>query len=211
MFTDRIDAGQRLAKTVRRFEAAHPLVLALPRGGVVVGAALAQALQCDFDVLLVKKLRAPGNPELALGAICEAGHCYVNPQVQYITGANQAYLDHEIAERQAEIAAQQKLYRAVKPKIPTAGRVVLLVDDGLATGATMITAIQVVALTQPQKLVVAVPVSPPDTLEKLAKMKGVDEVVCLETPDWFTGVGQFYENFTQVDDDEVAKLLRQFV
>jgi len=142
MFADRTDAGQRLAEAVRKFEAAHPLVLALPRGGVVVGAEVARALRCDFDVLLVKKLRALGNPELALGAVCEAGHCYVNPQVQQITGVDQAYLERETAARLAEIAEQRKLYRVIKPKIPTAGRVVLLVDDGLATGATMIAAIQ---------------------------------------------------------------------
>ena len=195
MFRDRAEAGQRLAAVLQRFAADHPLILGLPRGGVVVGAEVARALQCDLDVLLVKKLRAPGDPELALGAICEQGKAFINEEVRGLTAATKEYLDREIQERLAEIAEQRRVYRKVKPYISPTDRVAILIDDGLATGATMIAAAQATALLQPQQLIVAVPVSPPDTLGKLEGMPQVSEVVCLGTPVWFQGVGQFYEDF----------------
>ena len=206
-FQDRAEAGQRLAAALQRFAADHPLILGLPRGGVVVGAEIARILQCNWDVLLVKKLRAPGNPELALGAICEDGKAFVNEEVRELAVATREYLDDEIRARLAEIAEQRRVYRKVKNYISPTDRVAILVDDGLATGATMIAAVQATALSRPRQLIVAVPVSPPDTEAKLETMPQVSEVVCLDTPSWFQGVGQFYEDFSQVSDEEVVRIL----
>jgi putative phosphoribosyl transferase len=209
VFVDRIDAGQKLARALQKFRDDRPLILALPRGGVVIGAEVARVLRCDLDVLLVKKLRAPDNPELAIGAICEEGRRFVNEEVAGVTGADEAYLQSESKQRLHEMTAQKQLYRPVRPRISPAGRTVILVDDGLATGATMIAAAQAVSVAKPAKLIVAVPVSPPDTLEKIERLEQVNEVVCLETPAWFTGVGQFYEDFRQVVDEEVVELLKE--
>jgi predicted phosphoribosyltransferase len=209
MFNDRADAGRQLAGALQKFQAWNPLVLALPRGGVVVGAEIARALGCDLEVVLVKKLRAPGSPELALGAVSEGGEVYVNPEVVNITEAEEAYVEDEANERLAEIAKQRKLYRAYKPPVPVTGRTAILIDDGLATGATMVAAVQVTALARPQRLVVAVPVSAPEALRMIQAMKQVDETVCLLTPIWFEGVGQFYRDFGQIEDGEVVKILRE--
>lgn len=210
MFRDRADAGRQLAAGLLRFKPLQPLVLALPRGGVVTGAEIAHALSGDLDALLVKKLRAPGNPELALGAICEEGRVHLNEDVVRMTGASASYLKAECRERLAEMAVQRDRYRAVRPRAPITRRTVILVDDGLATGATMIAAIQTTVLAGPTNLVVAVPVSPPETIAVIEAMKEVDEVSCLDTPAWFGGVGQFYEDFTQVDDDKVVQILKEF-
>ena len=210
MFNDRAEAGRQLAGALERFRPLRPLVLALPRGGVVVGAEIARALGCDLDVVLVKKLRAPGAPELALGAVSEGGELYVNPEVVELTETDDAYLQSEVNERQADIAAQRKLYRTHKPQVPVAGRTAILVDDGLATGATVIAAVQATALARPQRLVVAVPVSAPDALRAIQTMKQVDETVCLLTPAWFEGVGQFYRDFSQIEDEQVVRILREF-
>ena len=207
-FRNRAEAGQRLAAALQRFTADHPLILGLPRGGVVVGAEIARVLQCDWDVLLVKKLRAPGDPELAVGAVCEDGKAFFNEEVRGLAAATQEYLDCEIKTRLAEIAAQRRAYRGVKNYISPTDRVAILVDDGLATGATMIAAVQATALSQPRQLIVAVPVSPPDTADKLEAMPQVNELVCLDTPSWFQGVGQFYEDFQQVSDEEVVRILK---
>lgn len=210
MFKDRAEAGRQLAKVLERFRTANPLVLALPRGGVVVGAEVAHVLGCALDVLLVKKLRAPGSPELALGALGEEGRTFLNEQIARATGADESYLQNEIEERRGEIIEQRELYRAVKPLIPPTGRTTILVDDGLATGATMMAAAQVTAQLGPEKIVVAVPVGPPDTVHALEAMEEVDEVICLYAPEWFAGVGQFYGDFSQVSDVAVAEILQEF-
>jgi putative phosphoribosyl transferase len=210
MFSNRADAGRQLAGALEKFRAVHPLALALPRGGVVVGAQIARALDSDLDVVLVKKLRAPGSPELALGAAGEDGTVFLNREIVDITNTNEAYVEDEIKERQMEITQQSQLYRSSKPKIPIAGRTVILTDDGLATGATMIAAVQTTALARPVRLVVAVPVGAPEALRMIKAMKQVDETVCLLTPTWFEGVGQFYHDFQQIEDDEVIKMLEEF-
>jgi putative phosphoribosyl transferase len=199
MFRDRTDAGRHLANALKSYRGANPLVLGLPRGGVVVGAEVARALGGELDVLLVKKLRAPGNPELALGAVCEDGHVHLNPM-----DVSDAYVQKEIVARRAEMMLQQQRYRAVRPRVPRAGRTVILVDDGLATGATMMAGVQTTQLAKPVRLIVAVPVSPPETAREF------NDLVCLETPLDFQGVGQFYEDFTQVEDDEVIRILKEF-
>jgi putative phosphoribosyl transferase len=210
MFADRTDAGRQLAAALKHYRAANPLVLALPRGGVVIGAEVVRALGGELDVMLVKKLRAPDNPELALGAICEDGRVFLNEEILQLSGASDAYIESERRARLREMAEQRNLYRKVKPRISPADRTAILVDDGLATGATMIAAAQAVALSKPRKLIVAVPVSPPDTARIIEQMNEVDELVCLATPVWFGGVGQFYGDFSQVSDEEVIAILKQF-
>jgi len=211
MFRHRTEAGQLLAAALERFRRHRPLVLGLPRGGVVVGAEIACALGGDLDVLLVKKLRAPDNPELAIGALCEEGRPWINQELARATGSDPSYLQKEIAERTREMVEQSRRYRAVKPRVPPDDRVVILVDDGLATGATMMAAAQAISTFQPQRIVVAVPVGPPDTVAALRALPAVNEVECLHTPLWFGGVGRFYNDFTQVEDEEVVDILRQFV
>lgn len=176
----------------------------------MVGAAVARHLSCPLDVLLVKKLRAPGNPELAIGAICEEGRAFINEEIVQMTGADRAYVEREIAERRDEIAGQRRGYRAVRPRISPAGMTSILVDDGLATGATMIAAVQATALAAPKKLIVAVPVAPPEVMHVINTMKEINEAICLLTPTHFSGVGQFYRDFTQVSDEEVTEILREF-
>jgi putative phosphoribosyl transferase len=209
MFENRTEAGQQLALALERFRTMDPLVLALARGGVVVGAEVARILGCALDVLLVKKLRAPGSPELAIGAVGEEGRACLNDEIARLTGADDSYVQAEITNRLAEIAGQHAMYRAIKPKIAATGRVTILVDDGLATGATMIAAAQITRRAEPERVVVAVPVGAPATVRELEAMDEVDEVICLLTPDWFEGVGQFYGDFTQVSDEEVTKILQE--
>jgi len=203
MFANRTEAGQLLAHALEKFRDQHPLVLGLPRGGVVVAAEVACVLTGDLDVVLVKKLRAPGEPELALGAVDEGGRVALNLDIVRVTGASDAYIEAERQERLAEMATQRTLYRQVKPQIPVAGRTVILVDDGLATGATMLAAVQSVHLDRPRQFIVAVPVASPESIRAFA------DVVCLLTPGDFRGVGQFYGDFTQTTDAEVVALLRQ--
>ena len=210
MFKDRQDAGRRLSLALEKFRAPRPAILGLPRGGVVVGAEVARALDGDLDVVLVKKLRAPGNPELALGAVSEDGRAYWNREVTGLIGVAETYLQEEVAERRAELASQQQRYRAARPRIPLTDRTVILVDDGLATGATMIAAVQATALAQPARLIVAVPVSPPEVARRIGEMEQVTEFICLDTPWGFQGVGQFYDDFTQVEDETVIEILKEF-
>lgn len=172
-----------------------------------MAAEIAKALDAELDVILCKKLRAPGNPELALGAVSEGREVFLNADVCDYMDVDQAYLEQEKQRRHAELDAQVKKYRALRLKSPVGGRSVILVDDGLATGATMIASVQSTAAQHPRSIVVAVPGGAADTAEKIRIMSEVDNVICLETPSLFYGVGQLYENFEQVDDDEVIKLL----
>jgi predicted phosphoribosyltransferase len=210
MFKDRAEAGRALAHVLKKYDAENPLVLGLPRGGVVVGAEIARARDWDFDVMLVKKLRAPDNPELALGAVGEDGHTYVNHEIKRMTGAEDDYLDAEVRERMAELSEQRERYRISKAKIPPTNRAVILVDDGLATGATMIAAVQTTALENPRQIVIAVPVGSPEAVAALEDMEEVSEVICLEMPPFFRGVAQAYADFTQVSDEEVVEILEEF-
>lgn len=210
MFNDRIDAGRKLAEALRSFASRCPLILALPRGGVVVGAEVARRLDCALNVLLVRKLRAPDNPELALGAIDEEGRAFLNDEIVRATGADPSYLENEINERWLELAEQRRLYRSARPRLPATGRITILVDDGLATGATMIAAVHAAAQETPRELVVAVPVAPPDAVRTLKRMRPVNEVVCLHSPEWFGGVSQCYRDFTQVSDEQVRQMLKGF-
>jgi putative phosphoribosyl transferase len=204
-FKDRQDAGRRLAQKLTRFRGKNPLVLAIPRGGVPVGRVIADALGGELDVVLVHKLGAPANPEYAVGSISEDGHLELEPS------AREAFVRH--AELQAVILAEARalaqrraLYTAVKSPADPAGRIAIVVDDGLATGFTMMAALRSLRSRKPSQLVVAVPVSPPDTLERVKAL--ADQVVCLHAPEFFGAVGRFYDNFDGVADDEVINRLR---
>ncbi len=208
MFRNREDAALQLAARLMGRDLHDPLVLAIPRGGVVTGAVLARELGADLDVVLSRKLRAPGQPELAIGAVSEDGRFYVDHYAQSYLQVLDMYLAHERKHQLAEMARRKTLFRRVRPQAPVAGRSVIVTDDGIATGATMIAALQTVKTQQPRELIVAVPVAPPNRLEKVRRW--CDDLICLLSPGSFWAIGEFYEDFTQVADDEVIKLLCEF-
>jgi len=208
MFRDREDAARQLAAPLRKRRFHDALVLAIPRGGVVMGAVLAEELEAELDVVLARKLRAPWNPEVALGAVAEDGGVYLNPQIDESLDLSEGYLAEEHRYQCAEIARRKKLFRRGRPPAKVAGRSVIVTDDGIATGATMLAALRVVQAQRPHELIVAVPVASPDRLEEIGCC--CDEIVCLQRPDWFRAIGQFYEDFRQVEDEEVVAQLEAF-
>lgn len=205
MFNDRDDAARQLAEKLKQYRGQNPLILAIPRGAVPMAKVIADELGGSFDVVLVRKLRAPYQAELAIGSIDESGWAYVAPHAGS-TGASSAYIESEKQIQMETIRKRRNQYTPIRPPIDPAGRIVIVVDDGLATGATMISALHGLRTRNPAKLICAVPVAPPETLKKVAHM--ADEVVCLEAPEFFMAVGQFYRNFSQVEDEEVIEILR---
>ncbi len=207
IFADRREAGRSLASALLHYRDQQPLVLALPRGGVPVGFEIANALGAPLDVVLVRKLGAPGQPELGLGAVADGEHpqSVFNEDLVRALGVPQAYLERERARQLEEIRRWQARYRGGCPALPLAGRTAIVVDDGLATGGSMRAALRSVRRGCPARLVLAVPVAPPDTLESLAPE--VDDIVCLSAPEDFGAVGRFYQDFSQTPDEEVIRLL----
>jgi predicted phosphoribosyltransferase len=205
-FRNRTDAGRQLAEKLAAY-ANRPgvLVLALPRGGVPVGFEVARALSAPLDVFLVRKLGVPGYEELAMGAVATGGVRVLNDEIVRGLGISEHEIDAAAARELQELARRQRLYRGDRPLPDIAGRTVILVDDGLATGATMRAAIQALRQQQPARIVVAVPTASPDTCEALKAE--ADDVVCAMTPEPFLAVGHWYEDFTQTTDDEVRELL----
>jgi predicted phosphoribosyltransferase len=210
MFRNREEAAFRLADVLKRREKPlkDPLVLAVPRGGVVIGAVLAQELGADLDVMLARKLRAPGQPEAAIGAIGEDGSVYLDPFAEELLIANDTYLSRERAHQLAEIERRKMLFRGSRPPAPIAGRSVIVADDGIATGATLIAALHAVRSHHPAEVIVAVPVASPKALEEVRR--SCNEVVCLSAPRLFWSVGQYYRDFTTVEDEYVCQLLRAY-
>ena len=204
LFESRADAAKQLAYALSKYQGRKPLVLAIPRGAVEMGRVLADELGGELDVVLVRKLRSPMNPEFAVGAIDESGWAYIAPHAAS-AGADAEYLQRE-KQTQLEILQRRRAqYTPSRSPIDPRGRIVIVVDDGLATGATMIAALHAARAKRPQRLVCAVPVAAPDSLERVRAY--ADEMVCLEAPDPFFAVGRFYRAFPQVEDDEVTALL----
>lgn len=206
MFLDRTDAAQSLARALAHYRGQNPLILAIPRGAVPMGKLIAAALGGELDVVLVKKLRAPFSPEFAVGAIDEGGWAYIAPHARD-AGADETYLARERAAQLALLRQRRAQYTPARSPIDAAGRVAIVIDDGLATGATMIAALHSVRARQPRRLVCAVPVAAPQSLAAVAPY--ADELVCLKTPMDFQAVGQFYRSFDQVEDDTVIAALAQ--
>lgn len=206
MFRDRNDAASRLADKLKNYKGKNPLILAIPRGAVPMAKTIADKLGGDLDVVLVRKLRAPHQPELAIGAVNESGWTFIADYAE-LYGANADYIESEKRLQLRTIRQRRAQYTPIRPSIDPAGRIVIVIDDGLATGATMISALHGLRASKPAKLICAVPVAPPDTLLKVADL--ADEVVCLEAPAFFQAVGQFYQHFPQVDDDEVIEVLQK--
>lgn len=204
IFADRLDAARRLATALDACRGRNPLILAIPRGAVPMGAALATELGGDLDVVLVHKLGAPGNPEYAVGAIDESGWSFVSDAM----AADEAWLQRERAYRLDELRRRRALYSPERPAVDPQGRIAIVVDDGLATGATMLAALHALRAREPARLICAVPVAAPDSLERVRRH--ADEIVCLHAPRNFNAVGQFYARFDQVEDDEVIACLRRF-
>lgn len=204
MFRDREEAASRLADGLKAYRGKNPLVLAIPRGAVPMAKTIAQRLEGEFDVVLVRKLGAPNQPELAIGSVNESGWTFIADFAEHY-GASRDYIEAEKREQMQTIRQRRAQYTPIRAPIDPAGRIVIVIDDGLATGATMIAALHGLRASQPAQLICAVPVAPPDTLLKVAAL--VDEVLCLETPRFFQAVGQFYRHFPQVGDDAVIALL----
>lgn len=205
-FLDRAQAGQLLATRLAAYaNRADALVLALPGGGVPVGYEVARGLHVPLDIIVVRKLGAPGQEELALGAIASGGVCVLNDAVVRALSISTALIDEEAMREQCEVERREHLYRQVRPALQMHGRTVILVDDGMATGATMRAAVVAVKRQQPARIIIAVPVAASDTCEDLATE--VDEVVCLLRPSALRAVGYWYEQFSQTTDEEVASEL----
>jgi predicted phosphoribosyltransferase len=205
-FRDRCEAGRVLADRLTSYEnRPDVLVLALPRGGVPVGYEVAHALQAPLDVFLVRKLGVPGHEELAMGAVATSGVRVLNDDVVKPLGISDHMIEAAAAQELEELSRRERLYRGGRPVPDMSGRTVILVDDGLATGATMRAAIQALRQQQPARVVVAVPTASPDICEALRSE--ADDVICVMTPEPFFAVGHWYDDFTQTTDDEVRRLL----
>ena len=206
IFRDRQDAGRRLAEALEKYRGADAIVLAIPRGGVVVGYEVARALGLPLDVIIPRKIGAPYQPELAIGAIGEDEYVLDQQTVQYL-GVSQQYISEEIERQKREIERRWKLYRNDRPFPDLTGKTAILADDGIATGYTTMAAARAIRKRKPAKLVLAVPIAPPESVARLRPE--VDELIVLDTPEPFFAVGSWYEVFDQTTDEEVIELLHR--
>lgn len=208
-FRDRADGGRQLAVPLKSRPLREPLVLAIPRGGVATGAALARALGAELDVVLSRKLRAPFQPEYALGAVGEDGVVYWNPDGPSADELPAGYLEKERHHQLAEIGRRIRLLRGARPAARITGRSVIVTDDGIATGSTMIAALRTVRRKRPHELIVAVPVASLDSLSMIRRF--CDDVICLNPAEEFRAVGEYYDDFIPIEDQDVVQLLGEFV
>jgi putative phosphoribosyl transferase len=209
LFRDRRDAGRQLAAALAHFTEARPIVLALPRGGVPVAFEVARALGAPLDLLIVRKIGAPGHEELGLGAIVDGDHPQIvlNEDLVELVAPGAGYIQEQAKRQLAEIERRRQLYRGDAPALPVKGRTVILVDDGIATGGTVKAALRGLTKDLPERLILAVPVAPSETIDELARE--CDEVVCLAMPEAFMAVGAYYLDFGQTSDEEVIRLLAE--
>ncbi len=203
-FDNRAQAAHLLAARLGAYRGQHVVVLAIPRGAVPMGRIIADELDGELDVVLVRKLRAPRNPELAIGSIDDAGSVYLDPQLRDVWTAE--YLEQEKQEQRRVLASRREMYGLVRPPVDLTGRVAIVLDDGIATGSTMIAALRAARARHPARLVAATAVAPPETLDRIRLE--ADDVVCLETPEMMLAIGTFFRDFSQVSDDEVVAALR---
>ena len=210
LFQNRTHAGRRLARALVKYKARRPVVLALPRGGVPVAAEVATALDAPLDLVLVRKIGVPTQPELAMGAVTDGENPTIirNSEIIEFCGVDEREFDVVCNEELAEIERRHERYLGDRARAEVKGEVVIVVDDGIATGATILAAVRAVRERKPKELVLAVPVAPLDTIEKLRAE--VDDIVCLETPGDLGAIGYFYRDFHQVSDEEVIATLRRF-
>jgi predicted phosphoribosyltransferase len=209
-FSDRSEAGQKLAAALASYKGQQPVVLALPRGGVPVAAAVAAALAAPLDLILVRKIGVPFQPELAMGAVVDGDPPIVvrNEDVVRISGLDESEFQAVCKRELAEIERRRRRYLGDRARVEIAGRTAIVVDDGIATGATTRAALRATRMRKPKKLVLAVPVAPSDSLE--AMREEADDVVCLEDHSYFGAIGFYYRDFRQISDDEVVAVLKQF-
>ena len=204
-FENRAQAAEKLIERLAKYRGRRPLVLAIPRGAVPMGRIIADGLGGDLDVVLVHKLRAPQNPELAIGSIDDTGAVYLDPDTRGLW--TDAYLEREKQTELEVLTKRRSRYGETSPPLPVQGRVVIVVDDGIATGSTMIAALRAVRARGPATLVAATAVAPADTLRAIARE--ADEVVCVEVPEVMYAIGLHFRDFSQVSDDEAAAVLRE--
>ncbi len=204
-FENRVDAGRKLGKALGKFKGMDCVVLGIPRGGVVVANEVSSELNAPLDVIVTRKIEAPGEPEYALGAVTQEGEVILDRQAADSLGASKEYLDEQVRMKREEVKQRLERFRGDSPYPKLEGKVVVIVDDGIATGSSVGAAVMSVKKKNPKSIVVAVPVAPADSVESLAG-EGV-EVVCLETPGPFLAIGEFYGEFDQVEDLEVKRIL----
>lgn len=208
VFSDREEAGRQLAALLSRYQGRpNVVVLGLPRGGVPVAAEVARALKAPLDLLTVRKIGVPGHRELAMGAVATGGVVVADEELMASIGLSRERFDEVLEVERKELARRERVYRGDRPLQPLDGKIVIIVDDGLATGSTMRAAVGAVRRLRPASIVVAVPTAPPSTVGLL--LMEADEVVCPQTPEPFYAVGMWYEDFHQVSDEEVRTLLEQ--
>ena len=206
IFNDRTDAAQKLAKKLEWIKNENPIILAIPRGGVVTGDVIAKTLGLSLDVIVSRKVGAPYNPELAIGAVAHDGSFFPNSELINALGIPKNYLDEKIAEQMEEIKHRLVKFRG-RTDYDLKNKTVVLVDDGIATGATVFVTLEWLKEQKPKRVIVAIPVGPRDTIERLSKMA---EVVVLDAPEVFGAVGEFYKSFDQVEDYEVAEIMSSY-
>jgi predicted phosphoribosyltransferase len=208
-FRNRVEAGLLLVKELLNLKGQNAVVLGVPRGGIVIAEVVARGIDADLDIVLSRKLGAPGQSELAVGALAENGDVFLNQRVVDDLSVSGYYIEQEKARQAIEIQRRSRLIRSVLTRVSLQGRIVVVTDDGVATGATLQAAVWAINDENPQKIIAAIPVASAEAVERLAE--DVDEIVCLRLPEDFMAVGQFFSEFNQVTDDEVVSILRQEV